>query len=192
MSPRPPAPCTSPASSDPSCQPRAFIRGRGRPSLRLRSWREHPAAEFRGPSPLPQPSLDRLAGDDRGWPLERGSLRTQGRVDVLREGKVKVLHGAYRDGSLHATMLWHRSWYVKRPHRRLQDAHSADRRLQLSLLRGDQLGRPDRRGDGHHAPRSPARAAGPEAHCARSHTGGDEGLRRAVSLRGGARRGGRR
>jgi len=58
-SPRPPAPCTSPASSELRRQPQAPIRDRARPLARPRPLREHPAAAFRdaGSASLGQASL---------------------------------------------------------------------------------------------------------------------------------------
>ena len=71
------------------------------------------ALSYRSPSPLPEPSLDSLTGDDGCGPLERGSFLAQGHIHIFGKGKMKVLHGAYHNGSFHDTILWHASWQVK-------------------------------------------------------------------------------
>src|SRR3972149_5602454 len=117
----PSRPRTLPRASPPSpaLRPPEFERGRFKGGIevgrraRMLGCVGGDALADRGPSPLPEPGLYCLAGDDRGGPLQRCSLLTQGRVDVLREGEVKVLYGGHHDGFLHATIVWHYSWQVK-------------------------------------------------------------------------------
>ena len=65
-------------------------------------------------------------------------------------------------------------------HRGVQDADAADCGLQLPLLRGDQLGRPDGGGDRHHAAGLDPVPVHPEAHRPGADVRRPEGVRRSV------------
>ena len=130
----------------------------------------------------------RAVGDDR---LLRGRPRRADRVGSARRvlalvglparGPAARQAGHRRDGHPLVHLLVEQL-PVLAHHRGVQDAHAAHRRLQLSLLRGDQLGRAHGGGDDHHAARADPRDARAGAHRARADVRSVKGCTPALRL----------